>query len=139
MRSSLWKAVTAGLGLSLFCEGCAFGSYCSRSSECPIDKDLEIVVGGNELVREVIAFSEKDGQRMRRWREYDHLFNPCFNGVAGDFRALGYVGQGGPFAVALWLPLLIPDMALSSVADVLTLPWQLRRYYQLPENVRGKL
>ena len=100
---------------------------------------MEIVVEGNRLVSEVVAYSEKDGQRTQSWREYGHWFHPCFNGVAGDFRALGYVGKGGPCAVALWSPLLLADTVLSLVADVLTMPWQLYRYYQLPEQVREEL
>lgn len=101
---------------------------------------MQIVIEGNDLVPEVAAYSVKDGQRTKEWREYGHLFHPCFNGVAGDFRALVYLGErGGPFVLLLWIPFLLPDTALSSTGDVLTLPWQLYRYYHLPEWVREDL
>ena len=61
--------------------------------------------------------------------------HPCFNMTAGDFRAYGYVAQGGGLVFALlWLPGLVVDLPISLCADILSFPWQTARYRSFPEN-----
>lgn len=68
-------------------------------------------------------------------RRFETFPWPVMNMTRGDFVAMGtFVEKIGPLAV-VWLPWFAVDVPISFCADVITTPYQLRRYMKrMPEQ-----
>ena len=61
-------------------------------------------------------------------RRFETFPWPVMNMTRGDFVAMGtFVEKIGPLAV-VWLPWFVVDVPISFCADIITTPYQLRRY-----------
>ena len=67
-------------------------------------------------------------ERSKLPRRFETFPWPVMNMTRGDFVAMGtFVEKVGPLAV-VWLPWFAVDAPISFCADVMTTPYQLRRY-----------
>ena len=74
-------------------------------------------------------------ERSELPRRFETFPWPAMNMTRGDFVAMGtFVEKIGPLAV-VWLPWFAVDVPISFCADVITTPYQLRRYMKrMPEQ-----
>ena len=71
-------------------------------------------------------------------RRFETFPWPVMNMTRGDFVAMGtFVEKVGPLAV-VWLPWFAVDVPISFCADVITTPYQLRRYMTRGSELESK-
>ena len=125
-------------GLSAACSGCRATMYFSSVAHCQIDPQYDYSLDGTFPYRSLSADVVQNGVKTNLWHEDEEYFYPCFYCTCGYMKVFEYLGRGGRFA--LWrYPFPLADTAISLVADTVTMPWQLYRYYSLPEWVRDEL
>lgn len=93
------------------------------------------IAGSASLFTGCASVAFVNEEKLRLPRRFETFPWPVMNMTRGDFVAMGtFVEKIGPLAV-VWLPWFAVDVPISFCADVITTPYQLRRYMKrMPEQ-----